>query len=74
MDAVLYTRRGCHLCDEMDRQLQRHGITAQKVDIDDDPELQEKYGMVIPVVSINGRERFRGRISDILLKRLIENT
>lgn len=74
MDVVLYTRRGCQLCDEMDLLLQRHGITARKVDIDSDEALQEKYDTVIPVVSFDGRDRFRGRISDVLLKRLLENT
>jgi glutaredoxin len=74
VDVVLYTRRGCQLCDEMDLLLQRHGITARKVDIDSDEALQEKYDTVIPVVSFDGRDRFRGRISDVLLKRLLENT
>jgi hypothetical protein len=58
----------------MDLLLQRHGITARKVDIDSDEALQEKYDTVIPVVSFDGRDRFRGRISDVLLKRLLENT
>ena len=68
---ILYTRQGCHLCDDAREILVRHGLSPQAVDIDADPELVEKYTECVPVVVIDGRERFRGRINEVLLQRLL---
>lgn len=68
---VLYTRAGCHLCDEAQQTLEQHGLTPQLVDIDKDPALAHKYNECVPVVSIDGKERFRGKVSPLLLKRLL---
>lgn len=70
-DVVLYTRQGCHLCDEALLVLANHGLKSRVVDIDLDPELQAKYDLCVPVVAINGKERFRGRIDELLLRRII---
>ncbi len=68
---ILYTRRGCHLCDAAKQTLLRHGIAPSEVDIDGDPELSRRYGDCIPVVVIDGQERFRGRVDERLLRRLL---
>lgn len=68
---TLYTRQGCHLCDDAHALLVRHGLRPQLVDIDADPALRERYSECVPVVEINGRERFRGRINEVLLARLL---
>jgi glutaredoxin len=68
---VLYTRQGCHLCHEAEAVLARFGIRPLLVDIDANPELCEQYNECVPVVEIDGRERFRGRINEVLLQRLI---
>ena len=73
-DAVLYTRKGCHLCDEAFAELVRHGLEPKVIDIDDDPELTEQYTECVPVVWIGGRERFRGRVNAVLLERLLHST
>jgi glutaredoxin len=70
-DVTLYTRQGCHLCDEAAAVLSRHGLQAEKVDIDSDPELVAQYTNCVPVVVIDGKERFRGRVDEVLLKRLL---
>jgi glutaredoxin len=74
---VVYTRNGCHLCDEAITLLTRHrrwlpDVTV--IDIDHDPRLVEKYGHCVPVVQCDGKVRFRGRVSTELLHRLIEGT
>ncbi|MEX0938862.1 MAG: glutaredoxin family protein [Pirellulales bacterium] len=69
--ATLYTRPGCHLCDEARAELERQGFQVEAVEIDPDPELVERYGDCIPVVVIDGKERFRGRVSPMLLRRLL---
>jgi len=69
---VLYTRAGCHLCDDAAALLARHGLEFDSVDIDRDAELRERYNECVPVVVIDGRERFRGRIDELLLRRLLD--
>jgi glutaredoxin len=69
---LLFTRVGCHLCEEAEALLVRHGISPHKVDIDASPELRAKYDTCVPVVVIDGKERFRGRVNEVLLKRLLK--
>ena len=70
-DVILYTRQGCHLCDAALAVLRRHGLEPLLVDIDNDPVLRERYNECVPVVEIDGKERFRGRVNDVLLQRLL---
>lgn len=75
--AVLYTRGGCHLCDVAKGILHpyRHWLPPlAEVDIDEEPELMEQYSNCVPVLLLDGRVRFRGRIDETLLRRLIEGT
>lgn len=69
--ARVYTREGCELCLEAAQQLRQEGFPVEFVDIDDDETLQQRYGTSIPVVEILGKERFRGRVNRMLLKRII---
>jgi glutaredoxin len=71
LKTILYTRRGCHLCDDARELLERHGLAPREVDIDADPQLSARYDTCVPVVEIDGRERFRGRIDERLLRRLL---
>ena len=71
---VLYTRVGCHLCEDAERLLIKHGLRPEKVDIDDDPELAEQFNTCVPVVEIDGKIRFRGRVSEVLLRRLLRSS
>jgi hypothetical protein len=82
-----YARDGCQLCDEARADLQavleervRRGdpiVRVRVVDIDTDPELKGRYGDLIPVIALNGREltlamgqRTISRFLDVLLGRL----
>lgn len=73
---VLYTRAGCHLCDDAREELERAGrryrLVVQVVDVDSDPELVRSYGLEVPVVTIDGRVRFRGRVNRVLLERQLQ--
>lgn len=74
---VLYMRTTCPLCDEAKLILRDYSqwLPAPiEVNIDEDPELQEKFTTCVPVVQCDGRVRFRGRINEVLLRRLIEGT
>jgi glutaredoxin len=70
-NAVLYSRQGCHLCNQAAEALARCGLSFDTIDIDTDPELARRYGECVPVVVIDGRERFRGRVDELLLRRLL---
>jgi len=73
-DTILFTRHGCHLCDHALAVLKKHGLSPELVDIDDDPALFEKYNECVPVVVIDGEERFRGQVNEVLLKRLLKRS
>jgi glutaredoxin len=68
---IIYTRSGCHLCEQAEALLVRHGLRPALIDIDADPVLRERYNECVPVVEIDGQERFRGRVNEVLLKRLL---
>jgi glutaredoxin len=68
---ILYTRKGCHLCEEAQAVLLRYGLVPRLVDIDETPQLRERFDQCVPVVEIDGRIRFRGRIQEGLLRRLL---
>jgi glutaredoxin len=69
---LLFTRAGCHLCEEAEELLVRYGLTPLKIDVDADPQLREKYDTCVPVVVMDGKERFRGHVNEVLLKRLLK--
>jgi len=70
-EVILYTRNGCHLCEDAAELLTRYGLQPQEVDIDADPALRERFTTCVPVVVIDGKVRFRGRVNEVLLKRLL---
>jgi len=72
---ILYTRAGCHLCDEMRQLLDRYARYLPAIverDIDADPELAVRFTDCVPVLEIDGKVRFRGRVNEILLRRMID--
>jgi glutaredoxin len=71
VSVILYTRGGCCLCDEAAGILTAHGLRFDAVDVDADPVLRQRYNECVPVVVIDGKERFRGRVDAVLLRRLI---
>jgi len=70
---TLYTRPGCHLCDEAKQAMLAAGCASQytlrEINIDLDPDLARRYGWDIPVVLINGVETFRHRLTSSDFKR-----
>ena len=68
---VLYTREGCHLCEEALELLRREGWVPKLVDIDRHDDLRARFDTCVPVVQIDGRIRFRGRVNRMLLRRLM---
>ncbi len=74
---LLYVSDGCHLCHDAADLLQRYQRwlpSIEQVDIHADPALRERYGQCVPVVVFDGKVRFRGKVNETLLQRLIEGT
>ncbi len=65
-DVVVYSREGCHLCEVVKQTLAELQSQAnfqwREIDIDADPQLQQKYTDQVPVVFIDGRKAFKYRM------------
>ena len=63
---TVYSRPGCHLCEEAKAQIESAGcegeFTVEEVNIDDDPALLVLYQYDIPIVFINGVKVFKHRV------------
>ena len=66
---VLYSRPGCHLCDDARVVLERIGEPFDEIDIDSDDELFKRYLERIPVVTLNGEELFEFEVDEAALRR-----
>ena len=73
---TLYSRPGCHLCDEMKAVVQRVArsipITLEIVDISGDPPLEAQYGPEIPVLLVDGKKAAKYRVSEEELTRILK--
>jgi glutaredoxin len=68
---VLLGRPGCHLCDDARAILERVGATFTEVDITTDDALHAAYLERIPVVLLDGVERFELFVDEAALRRLL---
>jgi glutaredoxin len=72
---TLYSRPGCHLCEDMlaviDSLPQRASFDVQVVDVSSDPDLERRYGLDIPVLLVDGTEAARHRVSEAELVRVL---
>jgi glutaredoxin len=74
---TLYSRPGCHLCDDMKALVDRvtrsmpEPVTMAVVDISTDPALEAQYGLEIPVLLVNGTKAAKYRVGEGELRRLL---
>ena len=80
MRLTIYSKPGCHLCDEMKSLV--HGvlarladarITIDEIDISNDRELLDRYGLEIPVLMIDGKKVAKYRVSERDLARMLDS-
>ena len=73
---TIYSRPGCHLCDEMKAVIERVArsvpLTVDEIDISRDAELNERYRLEIPVLMVNGRKAAKYRITEGELLRIVK--
>jgi glutaredoxin len=73
--ATIYSRPGCHLCEQMKSVVTRVSLqvplTIDEIDISGDETLEARYGQDIPVLLIDGTLTAKYRISEEELTRVI---
>lgn len=71
-ELTLYFRTGCHLCDDMRDALlafqPEFNFRLRQIDIDRDPLLRARYGVLIPVLCLGEREICHYHLNPIALK------
>jgi glutaredoxin len=67
MKVVLFTRRGCHLCERVEDLLALHSPDAVIIDVDASPDHAARYGLRVPVLQIDGVDVLEGRIDEASL-------
>lgn len=76
IEVILYTRRDCELCREMEeileRVIPRFSARLERLAIDGNPELEARFGMEVPVLFVNGRKAFKYRCTARELHRRLE--
>ena len=66
LQVTLYTRPGCHLCEEAKTAvaplLREFGAELREVNIENDAVLEERYGSDIPVIFLGARKAAKHRL------------
>jgi hypothetical protein len=74
---TLYSKPGCHLCDEMKAVVDDAvraalvPVSIEQIDISGNPDLEARYGLEIPVLLIDGRKVAKYRVTASQLQRLL---
>ena len=75
-DVTLYSRPGCHLCEEAKAAiaplLREFGAALHEVNIDQDASLKERYGWDIPVIFIGAHKAAKHRVDLAQFRRQLE--
>jgi glutaredoxin len=65
-DVTIYSRPGCHLCEEAKAQiaplLKEFGARLTEINIDEDPDLRARYDYDVPVIFIGVRKAAKHRV------------
>ena len=75
---TIYSRPGCHLCEEMkavvERAVRMSGVpaTIEEIDISTDPALEARYGVEIPVLCVDGKKAAKYRIAEDAVLKILD--
>lgn len=65
-DVTLYSRPGCHLCEEAKAQiaplLKEFAARLTEINIDEDPDLRARYDYDVPVIFLGARKAAKHRV------------
>jgi glutaredoxin len=77
-EVTLYTRPGCHLCEEakvaIAPLLREFGAALREISIENDPVLEERYGWDIPVVFLGPRKAAKHRVDVEQFRRQLQES
>ena len=74
---TLYSRPGCHLCDDMKAVITRVSndlrlpVALEEIDISTDADLESRYGVEIPVLLVDGKKMAKYRVTETELGRML---
>jgi glutaredoxin len=75
IDVTIYSRQGCHLCDEMKAVVERVGqsvaIAVEEIDVSTDPVLEARYGGEVPVLLVGDTKAAKYRVTEAELRRIL---
>lgn len=75
-EITLYTREGCHLCEEAKNQIlplvAEFKAALREVDIDDDPILHDLYTNDVPVIFLGSKMIAQHRLDLVQLRRQLQ--
>ncbi len=67
-EVVLYSRKGCHLCEIVKESLAKLSrqaeFTWQEIDVDSSEALRRQFTDEVPVVFIHGKKAFKYRMDE----------
>jgi glutaredoxin len=73
---TIYSRPGCHLCDEMKAIVELVSrstpIDIEEIDISTDDSLEARYGLEIPVLEIDGKKAAKFRVGELELRKILD--
>ena len=76
-DVVVYSRKGCHLCEIVKETLhkleRRGGFHWREIDVDSNEDLRRQFTDEVPVVFIDGRKAFKYRVDEREFLRKLAN-
>jgi hypothetical protein len=77
-EVTLYTRPGCHLCEEARAAiaplLREFAAVLREMNIENDPVLEERYGWDIPVIFIGSRKAAKHRVDVEQFRRQLQES
>ncbi len=76
-DVTLYSRPSCHLCEEAKAQiaplLKEFGARLTEINIDEDPELRQRYDYDVPVIFLGARKAAKHRVDAAQFRRQLRD-
>jgi glutaredoxin len=76
-DVTIYSRPGCHLCEEAKTQiaplLAEFSARLTEIDIDRDPDLRARYDYDVPVIFLGSRKAAKHRVDLVQLRRQLRD-
>jgi glutaredoxin len=76
-DVTIYSRPGCHLCEEVKAQiaplLKEFNARLTEINIDEDPDLRARYDCDVPVIFLGGRKAAKHRVDPAQFRRQLRD-